>query len=302
MQYIQQMNPGYNREQVVSLKSPSGTMIRFDGIETGAELSLHNMKNELQSYAGIVNVSLCSADITNINSSQGSADWDGRTEGFIPNHAMMGVDDHYLQTLGLELVEGRWFEKGIKADESNYILNETAVHEWNIREPYIGQRFSYAGIEGRVIGIVKDFHHKSLHEKIGPLIFVNMWHNMIVFKTQAGQSTQAIQSAKKIWTDFFPNDPFEFAFLDDTFNNLYKDDIKTSQLILLFSILAIVIALSGLFGLATFAVERRTKEIGIRKVFGASSSSIVHLLTREFIVLVAVAVAIAAFTCSHGNL
>ena len=168
------------------------------------------------------------------------------------------------------------------------------VREWNIREPYIGQRFNCAGIEGRIIGVVKDFHHKSLHEKIGPLVFVNMWHNMIVFKTQAGQSAQAIQAAKKIWTDFFPNDPFEFAFLDDTFNNLYRDDIKTSQLIFLFSILAIVIALSGLFGLATFAVERRTKEIGLRKVFGASSSSIVHLLTREFIVLVAVAVAIAA--------
>ena len=146
---------------------------------------------------------------------------------------------------------------------------------------------------GEIIGVVKDFHHNSLHEKIGSLVFINKWHNVITFKTQAGQSAQAIQTAKRIWTDFFPNDPFEYTFLDDSFNNLYRYEFKTSRLILLFSVLAIIIALSGLFGLSTFAVERRTKEIGIRKVFGASVSDIVSLLSKEFLILVGVAMLIA---------
>jgi ABC-type antimicrobial peptide transport system permease subunit len=145
---------------------------------------------------------------------------------------------------------------------------------------------------------MKDFHFKSLHEKITPLIFYHqsqsLLNSILVIKIQAGKSVEAMRKVEAIWKQFFPNDAFEYTFLDDSFNYLYKSDLRTSQLILIFSILAVVIAMMGLFGLSTFAIERRTKEIGIRKVFGASVSDIVHLLTREFVVLVAIAFVIAA--------
>jgi ABC-type antimicrobial peptide transport system permease subunit len=297
MQYIRQMNPGYNREQAVTVKSPVRILNASGDEKNRLAMDAQIMKRALQSQACIAGVTLHSAEITNVVHSIDFLDWDGRPEDFHPVIAIMGADADFRQTLGLELVDGRWFEEDGNEDEKNFILNETAIRELNIHEPHIGQRLG----EGRIIGVVKDFHYRSLHEKIGPLVFENNWYENITFKTHAGQSAEAIQAAKKIWKNFFPNDPFEFVFLDDAFNNLYKADIKTSRLMLLFSILAIVIALLGLFGLSTFAVERRTREIGIRKVFGAGIGNIVSLLSKEFLILTGIAIVIAfplAYYCA----
>jgi ABC-type antimicrobial peptide transport system permease subunit len=253
---------------------------------------MQSIKRELQLQTSVIEAALCSNEITSASIGIDGWDWDGRAEDFKPSLAVMGVDANYMRTLELELLEGRWFEDG-STDETNVVLNEKAIRELNIKEPYIGQRFTGANGNGRIIGVVKDFHYKSLHKKIEPLILTGIFYNMITFKTQVGQSAQAIQAAKKIWTEFFPNDPFEYSFLDDSFNNLYRSDIKTSRLMLLFSVLAIVIALLGLLGLSTFAVERRTKEIGIRKILGAGVSDIVNMLSKEFLILVCIAGLIA---------
>jgi ABC-type antimicrobial peptide transport system permease subunit len=191
------------------------------------------------------------------------------------------------------LAAGRWFESG--TDMQNVILNETAIREYGILEPYIGQRFDYVGMKGNIIGIVKDFHFRSRHIKIAPLVIYqqNPFTFRLAVKIHEGKSAAVVQEMGAIWSEFFPNDPFEYAFVDDAFNNLYKSDIRTSRLLLTFSILAIVIAVLGLFGLSTFAIERRTKEIGIRKVLGASVPSILDLLTREFLILVGIAFVIA---------
>jgi ABC-type antimicrobial peptide transport system permease subunit len=201
-----------------------------------------------------------------------------------------------MRVFELQLTDGRWFDGG--TDESNVILNETAVRELKIPEPYIGQRFDFFRMKGNIIGIVKDFHFQSMHEKITPLIIhqnrvIGLGGNIIAIKTQAGKHAEAVSAVETVWNEFFPNDPFEYVFLDDAFNRLYRSDLRTSQLMLVFSILAIVIAALGLFGLSTFAIERRAKEIGIRKVLGASAASILQLLTREFLVLVVVAFAVA---------
>ena len=153
-------------------------------------------------------------------------------------------------------------------------------------------------LKGAIVGVMKDFHFKSLHEKISPLIFYNqsqtLHGSILAIRLQAGKPVESMQKVESVWKKFFPADPFEYTFLDESFNRLYQSDIRTSQMIFLFCILAVVIAVLGLFGLSTFAIERRTKEIGIRKVFGASVTNIVHLLTREFFALVAVAFVIAA--------
>jgi len=264
------------------------------GQENGL-LTLQTIKGKLQSNPNVVNASLSDDYIENIVATNiwRGADWDGRTGDFYPDYHNFFVDEDFIDVYELRLIAGRWFSG--EADNQNVILNETAIREYGILEPYIGQRFDVDDMNGVIIGIVKDFNFKSRHEKIAPLVInKGQFFHIVAIKVQDGKSTEVIREMEAIWNDFFPNDPYEYTFVDDAFNHLYQSDIRTSRLMLTFSVLAIVIAVLGLFGLSTFAIERRTKEIGIRKVLGASSLSIVNLLTREFLLLVAIAFAIAA--------
>ena len=295
MRYVQNMNPGYNREQILTMLVPKSAL--------SSPLTLQSFKSKLQSIPAIAGVAISNQNITSIgNLYKGNNDWDGRADDFVPELRIMAVDADYAQLFGLKLADGRWFSADNAADETNVILNQTAIRELNIRKPYIGQRFTLmGGIKGNIIGIVEDFNFQSLHEKITPLVLSSQlfsqsfmaYYFCINIKTHPGKHTEAIQAVNSVWNQFFPNEPFEYTFLDDAFNKLYESDIRTSNLMLIFSILAVVIAVLGLFGLSTFAIERRTKEIGIRKVLGASVSEIVKLLTKEFLILVAISFVIA---------
>ena len=181
------------------------------------------------------------------------------------------------------------------ADQHNSVLNETAVREFNIRKPVIGQRFTSQGDTGVIVGVVKDFYYKSFHEKIGPVVIRNIQYvarNYLV-ETLPGKNKEALAAAEKIWAGFFPSAPFSPNFLDAEFAKLYQQDIKMAQLIWTFSGIAIFLSCLGLFGLAAFTAQRRTKEIGIRKVLGASVPAIVRLLSKEFIWLVLISLIIA---------
>ena len=293
-QFILNTDPGFRRDDIVRFSLPFRALMSSG--QENAALSLKTIKGKLQSYPDVVGVSLNSnGNIESIGSSIGwrNADWDGRSGDAYPDMSWLLVDEDFMDVFELQLKAGRWFAGG--TDMQNVILNETAIREYGIPEPYIGQRFDVMGNKGNIIGIVKDFHFKNRHEKITPLLIQpRATCNILAIKTQDGKSAEVIHEMKTIWSEFFPNDPFEYTFVEDAFNNLYRSDIRTSRLILTFSILAVVIAMLGLFGLSTFAIERRTKEIGIRKVLGASVADIVSLLTREFFILVAIAFVIAA--------
>ena len=295
--YMQNIDPGFRKDNIVRVELPFRKLMLSE--QDQAQLNLQTIKEELLSNPNVVNVSLSSQRIENNWNMYGtpSADWDGKSgDNYLP-FSPLKVDVDFMDIYELQLVEGRWFGIG-EADMQNFILNETAIREYQIIEPYIGQRFEFKSndMKGHIIGVVKDFHFRSLHEKITPLvIYQNNPFNVILnIKIQEGKSTEVISGIETIWHEFFPNDLFDYVFVDDAITNLYRSDIRTSQMILVFSILAVVIAALGLFGLSTFAAERRTKEIGIRKVFGASVPDIVRLLTREFFVLVAIAFVIAA--------
>ena len=289
-QFIVNSDPGFRRDNIVRVQFPFGALGREN-----AQLDLQTIKGKLQSYPDVVSASLGAEEIEDVGTTHGwqSFDWDGRTEELYPRMHALRVDADFMDVFELQLTAGRWFDGSV--DMQNVVLNETAIREYKIAEPYIGQRFYFSNLKGNIIGVVKDFHFQSRHEKITPLVIAqNPFYWSIVIKTQEGRSAEVIHEMETIWGDFFPNDPFEYTFVDDTFKQLYKSDIRTSRLMLVFSVLAIVIAVLGLFGLSTFAIERRTKEIGVRKILGASTLSIVHLLTREFLILVAIAFAIAA--------
>ncbi|MFI5153500.1 MAG: ABC transporter permease, partial [Chitinophagales bacterium] len=253
------------------------------------------IKQELLAQRGIENVSLANQPIVDIGSmSWGTADWDGRESTFNPKIRQLSTDADYQKTMELQLKDGRWFRPGDEADKNNVVLNETAVKELNIHQPVIGQRFDFKGKKGRVIGVVKDFNYQSLHEKMGPLIayFDPAWYRIFMVRVARGNVPNALQGIQNVWKKYLPSDPLEYDFLDDSFNKMYQNDQQTSSLIFAFALIAVMISSLGLFGLAAFSAEQRTKEIGIRKVLGASVVGITVLLSKDFVKLVCIAIII----------
>ena len=179
---------------------------------------------------------------------------------------------------------------------------KTAIKELNIHQPYIGQRFTWKGNTGQIIGVVKDFKYKSMHDKTGPLVaFQNPnWFNFFMIRIAPNNASQSIAALNKTWKKFVPGSPLEYNFLDDTFNELYKEDQQSSSLIFAFAIIAIAISCLGLFGLATFTAEQRSKEIGIRKVLGASVTGITQLLSKDFLKLVCICHCYCITCCMVG--
>jgi putative ABC transport system permease protein len=209
------------------------------------------------------------------------------------------VDYNYLATLGMEIVQGRNFSKDYGMDSTSIILNETAAKALGWQNDALGKTVARRNNEGkgsvyRVIGVVKDFHFKSLREKISPLVMtLNQDHGWMIIKTKNKEVSGLLAKMQNQWDSFKPDLPFTYSFLDERFNETYKADQKTGQILGLFAGLTIFVACMGLFGLAIFTAEQRTKEIGVRKVLGASVAGIVALLSKDFLKLVVVAIIIA---------
>ena len=292
--YIQNTNLGYDRSQVLSFRLP---WKMFRGKPPGTKIAtVTGIRQELQENTSVADVSMASQSIVHVQSSNsGSADWEGHDTSYKPTVYQLSADEHYQQLFHIQLKEGRWFDPANTTDQHNFILNETAVNDFKMRQPVLGQRFIFQGDTGKIVGVVKDFHYASLHTRIAPLVMMDRdsWRSTFYVKTQPGKASQALTLARSLMQRYNPGQPFEYSFLDDDFDNLYRADQKLSTLILVFSIIAIVISCMGLFGLAAFAAEQRMKEIGIRKILGASVGNIVTLLSGDFIRLVTLSILIA---------
>ncbi len=211
------------------------------------------------------------------------------------------VDYDYIKTLGMQIAAGRNFSKDFGTDSTAVILNETAAKAfgWD-KQNALGHTITHAENDGtkytyHVIGIVKDFHFRSLHEMITPLVMIMapQYSNLIV-KAKTKDIGGLLSSMKKKWDDLKAQSPFSYSFLDDRFKNTYKAEQNIGRILAIFAGLTILVACLGLFGLATFTAEQRTKEIGIRKVLGANVAGIVSLISKGFLVLVILAFLIAA--------
>lgn len=294
LKYIQTTNPGYNVSQIISLPIPYKTYASLK--EKEVKTFFASMKETLRSQSSIAAVCTGGAEIVNIgNLSSGNAGWDGRDTTFNPSIATLSADEDFQKMFELKIKEGRWFLPG-NTDLHNFIINETAEATFKMHKPTIGQRFSWGSDTGQVIGIIKDFHYKNMHEMIGPLVVSANGgsDNYFFVKTVPGNIPKTLSAVETVWSKYIPDQPFSYTFLDDSFNTLYKTDIKTSMLIFIFSGIAIIISALGLFALAAFTAEQRTKEIGIRKVLGASVEQITTMLSKDFVKLVSVAIIIAS--------
>ena len=214
-----------------------------------------------------------------------------------------GVDDQYLPTLGMKLVAGRNFSAAFPSDSSGAIINEAAARLFGWTKNSLGRTLINPAIPQngnrasnyRILGVVKDFHFRSLHEEITPMVMLlDKNSGSIILKTHAADVAPLLADVGKRWAAFGTGEPFRYAFLDDAYQAMHKAETSTGRVLAMFAGLTILIACLGLFGLATFMAEQRTKEIGVRKVLGASVTSIVALLSKDFLKLVLIAIVIAS--------
>jgi putative ABC transport system permease protein len=207
----------------------------------------------------------------------------------------MAVDPDFINTIGLKIIDGRDFSWDMETDKrKTVILNETAVKYFALN-PSLGFELDIYNTKALVIGVVKDYHNESFQKKISPQVlwYVPGWNFNLSIRISSNNIRETIQYIKKQWDELSPDIPFEFQFLDEKYNALYKEEDKFNLLIGYFSIIAILIACLGLFGLVSFSTQRRNKEIGIRKINGAKISEIIVLLNRDFVIRVSIAFIIA---------
>ena len=228
---------------------------------------------------------------------------EGQNMGVAKRTFMNSVDEDYLQTLGIRPLAGHLFSKDFPGDTSDrIILNENGIMQMGFSSPqdavgkYVAIDYHGRNYRLQVVGVVKDFHFQDLHMPIEPCGFQlsNGGFNYVIAHTKGSNMSTVLKSVEQTWNGLNPNEPFEYSFLDDDFAKNYAAENRLFAIVRYFTLIAILISCLGLFGLATFSAEQRTKEIGIRKVLGATSSNIVGLLSKDFLKLVTVAIVVAS--------
>ena len=279
LQYVQKKQLGTDKEHIIYYMMRGTLPDQYE-----------SFNNELKKNANILNVSTSSGIPMSVSSGPpmaypigGHLDWEGKKSDDRINLYGYSVDCEYLKTFNLEMSEGRFFSKEYASDRFNFVLNEAAIKAMDIQSP-IGKVFNMRGKKGQIVGIVKDFHYQSLHEKIEPLILhiEPWWYRFIIIKLKSENLFETIEFVKKTHSEFNPYFRFEYTFLDDHIEQFYRAEQVLSTVFYYFSSLAIFIACLGIFGLAAYAAENRRKEIGIRKVLGASVPGIIILLSKGY--------------------
>jgi ABC-type antimicrobial peptide transport system permease subunit len=272
--YMQNKKLGVNREHVIYIP------IREDLAE-----KYETLKNELVNRAGIRNVAASSSLPTSgVILTTDKVSWEGKNpeDNVVLEVTSTGYD--FIETFNMEMAEGRSFSKEFLTDEEEaVVINETAKKIIGMENP-VGKQLIFGDSATTIIGVVKDYHFKSLHNEIEPLLMaiVPRLYRYVFIKLDAGDIPSTLANIKSTWNTFFPDTPFEYHFLDEAYDKLYRTEQRMGTLFNYFTVLAILISCLGLFGLASFMAEKRTKEIGIRKVLGASISGIIMLLNKQF--------------------
>ncbi len=282
--YIQTKNLGYNRENLL--------YISFEG-DLAAKYNLFKM--QALNIPGVTLISRIANSSTVITSGTTDVDWEGKGPGDDADFKGASIGYDFIKTMGIQMLNGRDFSKDFASDSAGYIINEVTARKMGHGNP-VGRSLTLGEKKGTIIGVVKDFHFNSLHEPIKPLILyfgeAEDWGIALV-KIDGAKTKQALQGLQKICKQINPGFPFTYKFSDEEYANLYKSEQMIGSLSTWFAVLAVFISCLGLLGLVMFTAEQRTKEIGIRKVLGASVSGIVQLLSIDFLKLVIAAIVIA---------
>ncbi|MGV8093715.1 MAG: ABC transporter permease [Mangrovibacterium sp.] len=243
---------------------------------------LQTFLSEVRKIPGVVNASSMDGDLVGNHSGGSGISWEGQAPGQSIEFDGLDVDYDLIGTLNLELVEGRSFSREFGSDSSKVIFNETAIAAMGIKDP-IGKTVTLWGKEKQIIGVVKDFHFESLYKKVGPFFFRYSPNNgNVLVKIKAGMEKEVIANLQKFYQQYNQGLPFEYNFLDNDYEKLYASEQRVNVLSRYFAGFAILISCLGLFGLAAFTAERRTKEIGVRKSTGVKCSRNCRAVVRRF--------------------
>jgi len=290
LNYMKSKDLGYDRENMFYFQMRGEIMDNYQTI-----------KEEFLRDPRVLSVTASGHQPHQIGSSSGGADWDGKDPELQVLIGYNPVDYDFIKTMKIELKDGRSFSKDFLGDRvsdstANFMINEV-LEKIMDKENAVGERFSIGGLEGRIIGVMKDFHYHSVRSKIEPLMFIlapAQWISWTaVVRIAPGDLTKTMKDLEKTWVEIMPGYPFDYNFVDESLDQMYRTEERLGTLLKYFTILAIIIACLGLFGLASFTAEQRTQEIGVRKVMGARVSTVMMLLSKEFSLLVIISCLIA---------
>ncbi|MEJ1239769.1 ABC transporter permease [Chryseolinea sp. T2] len=284
IEFVQNINLGYNKDNVVY----------FD-VEGRVKDNTSTFLEEIRQVPGVLNAASTTSDMTGHSWSVGF-DWEGKTTDEKVRAELMGVNPDFFETVGLEIKQGRFFSKDIVSDTTRVVINEAAARIMGFENPIGKLVKGMAKME--VIGVVKDFHLESLHEEVKPQLFLMHRRNfatpsLVMARIEGGRERETLERLDKFYKAYNPGFPLDYTFLDDDYQALYVAEQRVSTLSKYFAGLAIIISSLGLFGLAAFTAQRRTKEIGIRKILGSTDFGIVRILSGDFTKTVFVAIVIA---------
>jgi len=250
------------------------------------------LKKDLSYNPDIVSVTIANGSPCNFMYSVSNFDWEGKKEGDIVLFYLFGVDVDYAKTFQLELKEGRFFSSEFSTDNTAVVINEQAAKIMGFKDP-IGKTISRNGLKLRIIGELKDFHFQSLHSKIEPLIMQLNAGNFCMIRIKPDKITSTVDYINKIIKSYNLPYKINLRFLENDYEDLYRTERRMGKIFGYFSLLAIIISCLGLIGLSSFMAERRTKEIGIRKINGTKATEILFLLSKEYIILVIISIIVA---------
>lgn len=286
IQFIQATKPGYNKDNVIRFDS-EGKLLGNEEDFTAA----------LKTIPGVVSASFTQHNLVGRNFGSADLSWEGKNlhqdiyfEGIYGGY-------NFIETMGMQMASGRAFSKSFGPSDGNkIIINETAAKAINLKDP-VGKNIKWGNAPFQIIGVVKDFHFESLHDVVKPTFIllgqgINPWFKIMI-RLKGGQQKETIAQIQKMYESYNPGFPFTFNYLDEAYQKQYETETRVSVLAGYFSALAIIISCLGLFGLVAFTAQKRQKEIGIRKVIGASVNNITVMLTKDFLRLVLISVLIA---------
>jgi putative ABC transport system permease protein len=282
--YMKSKRLGWDREHIVYIPLRDDVRKVYD-----------TLKIELVKDSHVMNVTATGQLPSYIGSNSAGADWDGKDPNFLMLIGFNSVDFDFIETLRIKMKEGRSFSKEYSSDLTTAFIVNEEVAKLMGKESVVGERFDFVGRKGTIIGVMENWHYQPIRNKIEPLALSlsERPSRVMLIRIPAGDVSESLEAIEAIWKRVIPTYPFEYYFLDENFDEMYRREESIGTVLKYFAALAVLVACLGLFGLASFTSEQRTKEVGIRKVLGATVSNITMLLCREFFLLVFVSNVIA---------